>query len=173
MPNYDETTGIYYGVINPHSITPEVLNDLYDRGTDPIYKESKKQLTDKINELFELIGFIGDDKESDLRDEIEQIFNDNYQSDGSGIYDYEDQEYTLHVSGDNFGIFVIKSPYYTFCRKCSPCAPNAGDLDSPINPDDYEVLNLWDKAYCLDKSYFEGEKVPYRVYRVDNDQEVV
>jgi len=38
-------------------------------------------------------------------------------------------------------ISVLKSPFYTLCKKCSPCCFNAGDLDSP---DDSGI-----KTYCL------------------------
>jgi hypothetical protein len=92
-----------------------------------------------------------------------------------GQCDYSDKEYTLHVSGDNFGIFVIKSPYYTYCWKCSPCAPGAGDLNNPMTSYDGPISTNFDKAYCLDKSFFDEEysKIPYRVFRVDNDEEVI
>jgi hypothetical protein len=93
--------------------------------------------------------------------------------------DYSDNEYTLHVSGDNFGIFVMRSPYYTYCRGCSPCAPGAGDLDSPMTSYDGPISTNYDKALCLAPDWFDKEeseysrKIPYRVFRVDNDQEVI
>lgn len=170
MPNYDEKTGIHYGVISPHSIMPEVLSDICfgANSTDPVYEESKTEFRQKVFDA--LNEYLSTDECDIICDEAIERFNERYEND-SGIYDYEDQEYTLHVSGDNFGIFVIRSPYWTYTRLCSPCAPGAGDLNNPLPADDDTHPAV--KAYCLDKSYFEGEKAPYRVYRVDNDQEVV
>ena len=183
MPNYDEKTGIHHGVISPHSVMPEALDDICFGAniTDPIYEESREEVSNKINEFFKDLGFLPGDKEIDIRDEILEYHDDHYQGDDTGIYDYKDGNYTLHNSGDNFGLFVIKSPYYTFCRQCSPCAPGAGNLDEPIEKEEYEKIGDFFcnyhktalKTYCLDKSFFEGEKAPYRVYRVEDDTEVV
>ena len=117
---------------------------------------------------------ISDDTKNGMIDLVMDDLNDGYEN-PDGAMDYSDKDYILHISGDNFGIFVIKSPYYTYCRKCSPCAPGAGDLNTPLNIDDIEILDNYDRAYCLDKSYFDDEyqKIPYRVFRVDNDKEVI
>ena len=61
-------------------------------------------------------------------------------------------------------IFVLKSPFYTLARFCSPCVPGAGDLD---NPDDGGI-----KTYCLGHDWFESDKAPYPVFRVDTGEEV-
>ena len=181
MPNYDEKTGIYYGVISPNSICQETLNDLIDRSVDTVYEESKKEVIDHINGLFEEIGVRDNDKDYEtIREMMITTFNENYENDNHG-YEYEDKEYTLHICDDNFGIFVIKSPYYTFTKQCSPCAPGAGDLDNSISPQEYEkgdynaFMYGTVKAYCLPRDYFDDEyaKIPYRYYRVDNDKEEI
>lgn len=180
MPNYDETTGIRYGVISPHSIRSFALEDIYEKGTDPQYEEAKEEITRDIKTVLDRHGFSVGQIDEVLTPVID-IFNEDYQPDGSGIMDYSDNEYTLHVSGDNFGIFVMKSPYYTYCRGCSPCAPGAGDLDSPIDPvnlhlDTLEHISA--KTLCLGPEWFDKDndqysrKIPYRVFRVDNAEEV-
>ncbi len=181
MPNYDETTGIRYGVISPHSISSFALEDIYQKGTDPQYESAKEELTTEIKTVLDNHGFSVGEIDEVLSPVID-IFNESYQSDGSGIMDYSDNEYSLHVSGDNFGIFVMKSPYYTYCRGCSPCAPGAGDLDAPIDPSNLHLDTLEHisaKTLCLGPEWFDKEeseysqKIPYRVFRVDNDQEVI
>lgn len=172
MPNYDEKNGISYGVISPHAISPYALEDIYQRGTDPHYENTKEELLNDIKSLCDNYGLSFDNINCDsFIDEM----NNNYESCGDGQCDYSDDEYIIHVSGDNFGIFVIKSPYYTYCRKCSPCAPGAGDLDAPLNIDEIEVLDMHDRAYCFGPEYFDAKyhKIPYRVFRVDNDEEVI
>jgi len=173
MPNYDEKTGIAYGVISPNALNGDALNDIYANGNDPHYENGKEELID------DLIAFC---ENHDIRfdrintDSFIDEFSDSYQGNDDGQWDYSDNDYELHVSGDGFGIFVMKSPYYTYCRKCSPCAPGAGDLNTPVDIVGLEIeSNRGQKAYCLDKSFFDDDcaKIPYRVFRVDNDQEVL
>jgi hypothetical protein len=172
MSNYDEKTGISYGVISPHALNGCALQDLYDQGTDPHYESSKEEFTTDLKNVLDRFGFSVGQIDEVLSPAID-IFNESFDSCGDGQRDYSDSEYTLHISGDNFGIFVIKSPYYTYCRKCSPCAPGAGDLNNPLEIEGIEVLDINDRAYCLDKSYFDDGTAPYRVFRVDNDEEVL
>jgi hypothetical protein len=80
---------------------------------------------------------------------------------------------------------VIKSPFYTFARQCSPCAPGAGDLNAPIALDNTErdIPNFYNvfspdnhvKAYCLPIEFFDDQynKIPYRYYGVTDDKEVI
>ena len=173
MSNYDEKTGIAYGVISPHALNGDVLNDIYANGNDSHYENGKEELIDDLKAFCE---------NHDIRfdrintDSFIDEFSDSYQGNDDGQCDYSDNDYELHVSGDGFGIFVMKSPYYTYCRKCSPCAPGAGDLNTPVDIVGLEIeSNRGQKAYCLDKSFFDDEyaKIPYRVFRVDNDQEVL
>jgi len=181
MPNYDEKTGIRYGVISPHNISSWSLDEIYQNGTDPQYESGKQEIIKNLNTVFEIAGIRSDDHKTVITDEIIQEYSDHYESDGSGIMDYSDSEYDLHVSGDNFGIFVMKSPYYTFCRGCSPCAPGAGDLNNPIDPVNLNLSTLEHisaKTLCLGPEWFDREKdqysrnMPYRCFKVSDDTEV-
>ena len=181
MPNYDEKTGIAYGVISPNALNQDVLNDISQEGTDPNYEETKKSLIQDISTLCDNYGINIDNIDID---NFIQEMADHYESSCDGTFDYSDKEYTLHNSADNFGLYVIRSPYYTYCQKCSPCAPGAGDLNSPVDmdgaggrsePSPYQLFSnqCGDKSYCLDSSFFDDGKAPYRVFRVEDDQEVI
>lgn len=183
MPNFDETTGIRYGVISPHNISSFALDDIYNEGTDPQYESAKEDfengLKSAIKEFCDNNSNMRlDDRHIDI-DQIMDQWNDHYESDGSGIMDYSDKEYDLHVSGDNFGIFVMRSPYYTYCLNCSPCAPGAGDLDNPIEIPDFQEMDRGDRALCLGHDWFDQDadqysrKIPYRVFRVSDNTEVL
>lgn len=178
MSNYDEKTGIHYGVISPNSISSEVLQDLCfgANSTDPHYESGKTELIDDLKQFCEdhYLNFDHIDP-----DQFIDQFNDHYEN-SDGQYDYEDSEYTLHISGDNFGIFVIRSLYYTFTKQCSPCAPGAGDLDNPISLQEYEkgdhnaFMYGTVKAYCLPREFFdEYSPIQYRYYNVSDDKEVL
>lgn len=80
---------------------------------------------------------------------------------------YEDDGYFCHHSRDDSDIWIEKSPFYTYAKFCSPCAPGACFLRNPLEPD----ASL-EKCYCFGHDWFENTKAPYRVFRVDNDEEV-
>lgn len=65
------------------------------------------------------------------------------------------------------GDFILKSPYYTYAQFCSPCAPGAGYLPSPLK--DRPAGN---KTYCLGHDWFEDGTAPYRVYSVKTNKEM-
>jgi len=185
MPNFDEKTGIHYGVISPHSISSYALDDIYQNGDDPYWENMMQEIKDLVSNMIESTAYtISDDAKNQIIDILTDDLSNGYEN-PDGQMDYETDEYTLHVSGDNFGIFVIKSPYYTYTKQCSPCAPGAGDLDNPITLDEIErkapnFYNVFSpdnhvKAYCLPREFFDNEyaKIPYRYYRVDNDKEEI
>jgi hypothetical protein len=78
---------------------------------------------------------------------------------------YENNGYRAHQSNDSSDIFIEKSPFYTVCEFCSPCAPGAGYI---LNSSEDGIL-----AYCFGHDWFEDGKAPYKVYRVDNNEEVL
>lgn len=188
MPNFDEKTGIRYGVISPHSVGQWAMDKVYDHGTDPYYEYSKNEIISHLKTFCEDHDIDYDRIDSD---QFVDLYCENVQND-DGQMDYSDTEYDLHVSGDNFGIFVMRSPYYTYCRDCSPCAPGAGDLDSPVDDPDLKNKDMTryvdvfgiahkiaEKTLCLGPEWFDTDddqysrKMPYKCYRVDNDQEVI
>ena len=148
--NVDPYTNIRYGVINHN----HVLQAWCD-SSEPFYIYScphcghelkKGSEAKRCPQCFKRI-----DPEVDF-DELEPLF-----------FVLDDGEYTAQC-GEDGDIFIIKSPYYTKCMFCSPCAPGAGDIMSP--------KKNGIKAYCFGPDFFDSGKAPYPVYRVDNNEEV-
>lgn len=77
---------------------------------------------------------------------------------------YEDNEYSITQLAEDSDLFIFKSPFYTLCNFCSPCAPGAGFL---LDQNKNGI-----KAYCLGHDWFDNGKAPYRVFRADNNEEV-
>ena len=73
----------------------------------------------------------------------------------------DDDGYVAEQSGDDTDIFIVKSPYFTYAKFCSPCAPGAGDLRSKATEKDGV------KIYCFGHDFFEEGKAPYPVYSVE------
>ena len=76
-------------------------------------------------------------------------------------YFIDDNEY--YAFSDDYGdIMITRSPYYTKCKYCSPCAPGAGYLM------DYTDEGI--KAYCFGHDWFDSGKAPYKVYDVKTNK---
>jgi hypothetical protein len=76
-------------------------------------------------------------------------------------WEYEGEGYQLTDCLDS-AVMVIKSPYYTYCKYCSPCVPGAGDLNNP------ETDGV--KTYCLNHDFFTSGKAPYPVYYTETNK---
>lgn len=180
--NIDHATGIRYGVISEHSVTPEAFSDIRDNGENLSHAaavaDAKQRIAAALTPVLEEMGVLSyvskysprsEDKAKQDADvdaavdavweTIEQDWNDQYQED-EDTYRYEQDGYALETS--SLGLYVIRSPYYTHAAFCSPCCPGAGDLDLPHADGE--------RTYCLGPEWFEDGKAPYPVYRVDGKE---
>jgi hypothetical protein len=110
------------------------------------------RVVDEIVGLFDMDSATFDIDE--CVDAAEQILRDSgyYDSDDIVKYRLEEDDCVYEYGGEL--VWVMKSPYVTHCRACSPCCPNAGDLCAPTAvlesnclaycppPDDWVVDNL-------------------------------
>jgi hypothetical protein len=76
-------------------------------------------------------------------------------------FDCTDPDYVAHQSGDDCDIFITKSPYFTYAQFCSPCAPGACYLLSPL----FEPTE-GNKCYCFGRDWFEDDAAPYPIWEV-------
>lgn len=172
--NIDHATGIRYGVISQRSLNSDAADDIWQNGENLSHKAAvddvKSQLKSALEPILDDIGVLpyvwnGEEKVQDdyvtdvvdkVWDSIEQDFNDRYEE-SDDQYRYESEGYIIETS--SLGLYIIKSPYVTRARFCSPCAPGAGDLDSP---DTNGVL-----TYCLGSDWFDGDQAPYPIMSAD------
>jgi len=141
--NIDKKTGIRYGVISIHEVTQAWCDS-----SEPFYLVCCPACGQELKKGF-------DAKRCPT---CYKVFED-------GDFDYIEPSYYIKSDGyvaeqgnDDSDIIIIKSPYYTLCQFCSPCAPGAGDLMNHT-PDGI-------KAYCFGHDWFDGERAPYPVYSV-------
>lgn len=181
FPNMNLETGIHFGCISQNTLDPDVLNDLIMDADDLIYEDYMDEIRSETEDAIKngtleevLIRHdLQDDVDADegTIDDVLDAANQLYMND-CHQYHYEDSEYILDFSDDMNCIIICKSPYYTYCRGCSPCVPNAGDLDEPVSPEEYEknkyssMYNSIKRSYCFPNDFFENDKAPYEYFKV-------
>lgn len=164
LTNIDTDTGIRFGVISQN----EVLQAWCD-SSEPEYGEPHCPKCG--NECCEY----DDEKHGDYlnlntgyRSNAEygcescELYLDSEDTFGEPIaHKYSSDNYECEQSYDSGDIFILKSPFYTKCGFCSPCAPGAGYLLSQDSEDC--------KAYCFGVDWFEDGQIPYDIYSVADD----
>jgi hypothetical protein len=153
--NIDPKTGIHYGVIPQN----RVLQAWCD-SSEPNYGKPEEAECPECHQVFILT------EGTEWGDEIQcpntEVCGIEFTIEIPDCVDplsfYVDNGEYLAECGEDGDIFILKSPFYTRCRLCSPCAPNAGYL---LNPDPLGV-----KTYCFGSDWFDPEEAPYPLYRV-------
>lgn len=149
--NYDIETGISYGLIDVRSLTEWIWEYIM-----PVYLPYCPHC---YNEL--PISFEDDTECPDCKVLIED--GQQYSDFAEPSYlEYKNDEYHLYMSSDSQEVWIFKSPYFTYAQYCSPCMPGAGNLDVPMD-ERGQLEQLGAKTYCLDKTWFNDEMLPYPI----------
>lgn len=153
--NVDKETGIHYGVINQKEIS-EVWFDDSSPILIPFCPSCGEQIASNMEAIYEMeycpnCGLVFDDSTFEY---IEP----------SG-FEYQQDGYVCLQLEDDTDIFIVKSPYFTYCQFCSPCAPGAGYIMNTVKDGV--------KTYCLGHDWFENGEAPYPVYDVETGEEVL
>lgn len=147
LSNIDKATGIRYGVIPQNEVLQAWAEESEDYYGEPSCPACGADLDVDVDD-----GHV-----CDCGHTIDWVGEECYSFEPLSYY-FKDGEY--EAESDSYGdIFITKSPYYTYCGFCSPCAPGAGYLTD--RGDDC-------KAFCFGPDWFDGE-CPYPVYRVSDD----
>ena len=168
--NVDVKTGIRYGVISQHDVLQawaDSSEPQYGSPTCPkCGNEAKEYDADRDFER-------GKDFECGRGCADFECESCEYVFDLSEAYGDEPQGYTFEDDGYSCvncldsDVMVLKSPFYTYARFCSPCVPGAGNLND-AGDESHGVM-----TYCLGHDWFEEQKAPYPVYSVETGKEVL
>lgn len=166
--NRDPVTGIHYGVIRYNSLADWAWERFEDDYGDPACPKCGGDVTPSAEVEDDTLDTLDIEQLKDFLcvSCVRTFWDHQCMADESIGFSYEGEGYTAHDAFDKTCVFVIKSPYYTYTRFCSPCAPGAGDLDGPLEPDEGV------KTFCFGPDWFEDGECPYRVWRVVDDVEV-
>ena len=150
--NIHPLTGIRYGAINGNSLDPDVLCALYDRASEIVFNAYRLDEMKKFaNE--QDYDYIADIQADDLFNSLTDAFGYQFESFICSIdenYEYQEPQAEFEYEGINVVfsylggaplVIVTESPYIAIANLCSPCLPNAGDLDSK-NPDGEECYDV-------------------------------
>jgi hypothetical protein len=132
--NINPETGIPYGVISCHNLDSEIVDMIERNGDNVSEREAEEQFRSQINNEIEA-GKLSADL---FTEEMERRIHEWHECSGEHVYryvEYDDDgkvEVEIHTGwlGGAQLLFVIRSPFLCFAPPCSPCVPNAGDLDN-------------------------------------------
>jgi len=145
--NIDTKTGIRYGVISQRDV-----GDAWYDESEAFYGSSHcPECGDELDDD------TLDEYECECGHEIKWVGEECYGDEVISHY-IDNGEYSAEC-GDSGDIFIYRSPYYTNCGFCSPCAPGAGYLTD--NGDDC-------KAYCFGPEWFDGDP-PHAIYQISDN----
>jgi hypothetical protein len=156
--NMDLETGIHFGVIPQDQVLQAWCNS-----SQPSYgvpEEAECPDCNKIQVLPEGTEW-GDELTCP---ECGSVYFNEIPDGTEPLFFFIDNGEYLAKCGEDGDIFILKSPFYTHCCLCSPCAPNAGYL---LSPDPLGV-----KTYCFGSDWFDPEEAPYPFTRVNKKKKI-
>jgi hypothetical protein len=165
--NINHVTGIRYGVIAQGSVLQAWADSSepdYGPATCPKCGNEALEYNEEKHKAFE---HSSSGACADYACETCEIYFEACEAFGEEAlaWNYAGDGYECSSAFDNTEIFVTASPFYTFAQFCSPCAPGAGNLDSPIEDGA--------KTYCFGHDWFEEGRAPYPVFSVETGQEIL
>jgi hypothetical protein len=151
--NVDTATGIHYGVITIDALHEDIWDELESVYSDPACANCGEQLT-----LPEVDAI---DAGEPCPHCAAQVCRDACFADEAIGFTLTSSDYQAESAFDGTELFITRSPYYTRAQYCSPCAPGAGNLNSPCTEGP--------KTFCFGPEKFPNDRAPYPVYRVADD----
>jgi len=135
--NVNANTGVPFGIISAHSLHPDMVDVL-------LYGSQAKNITLDVFERdlrARLVAERLDEDEIDARVEEELEYFSPEEPTMVGTRD--GVEYSTVWLGGALHFFIFESPVLAHCTPCSPCVPNAGDLDTAGYYACYGVPDDW------------------------------
>jgi hypothetical protein len=196
--NWDRETGTHFGVISVNACSEWIWESFESDYGEPTCPQCSGKAVDYDDELHG--SFEHFDQEYGAGGDY-ACANCKILLDAEDVYPEEpvghamvDDEYRAIIDSNN-DVFVLKSPYYTYCQFCSPCAPGAGHLEHPCfifvqlrfprsrkrrirrkwkkQMKNHGLFPLGVKTYCLGHDFFNNDKAPYPVFAVKTGQRVL
>jgi hypothetical protein len=142
LSNINAETGVRYGVISAANIDPEIIDMIEMNGENLSAHAALEQIRIDVNEACNA----GTVTEENFDSEVDRRMSEWHENAAEEVYrfvEYGDDglvDVEIHTGwlGGAQHLFVIRSPFMCFAAQCSPCVPNAGDLDTRFDDDSKE-----------------------------------
>jgi len=145
MPNMNEKTQIPYGVLAANDV-PFLFDDITMHGDNLSHEQLREDVQERLEDAIQ--GVVEDYthkatqivKNLDVAEildalECHGLWDSYITEEEEYAYEYEHKGKAVKLLVSWLGgaplIWVLESPFITYCRPCSPCVPGAGDLNSP------------------------------------------
>ena len=155
--NINPTTGVRYGVISGNTLDQDVLCALHDKAYEINIASARAEVITEFANSKDF-DYPKDTTADDLYDLLMDEFGDEFDAaiqqfddfgecpEVSAEFVYDGVSVVFSWLGGAPIIFVTESPYKINADLCSPCVPNAGNLDSK-NIDGYECYDVPESWY--------------------------
>lgn len=129
MTNINPETGVRYGIISAQALDPEVVHNMQCEGRDVHYENAKSDLSDAVRAAAR--DYLSERAVDDLVDSACELMSDNFEDD-EPVHEFfiDGVRGSTTWLGGALLVWVFESPVITKAKLCSPCVPNAGDLDN-------------------------------------------
>lgn len=140
-PNVNPETGIRYGIISANALDPEIIDEIQRTGRDAHWEQRLEELRLETNADVE-DGLISEDEfDASLDRRIEECSDRFYDDEPVHKFEIDGVKGQTTWLGGALLVWIFKSPVISTVRLCSPCVPNAGNLDNP-DPDGYQAYDV-------------------------------
>lgn len=151
MTNINPETGIRYGCVYLNSLDPDTAAWLWDDAENLSEAEAYAELKSEIEA--QVMEECPDLDESEIEIEVEKLLDCAAQDieidEPTLAGTCEGVRYEISWLGGAPLLWVLESPVISKARLCSPCCPNAGDLNS-LDDDGYECYGIPADWYAKD-----------------------
>ncbi len=144
IPNLHPDTSIAYGAIDGRTV-PDLLDEIMTHGQNLAFEEAKWELKERLEQA--LAAALRDwtcRPKQFLSSVLDTLVEELLDAGLAEELNFADQAEYYHEMATEHGpvklrvlwlqgplVMVLQSPWTLRCRPCSPCVPNAGDLDAP------------------------------------------
>lgn len=134
LPNTHPETGIPYGVIALANIDSDIAQELlYGSGEDITFKAAQQELRESIEHACR--DALDLEQTQEVVELALELYADNYQCEEPVTEgEYDGVKYHISWLGGAQILLVAEGPLGVAKALCSPCIPNAADLDSGFCP---------------------------------------
>jgi hypothetical protein len=148
MVNANPETGIRYGVVSLNSLEDWVFDEFFQNGenltANEAHKEAKAEFIEERRYAEGSLLTAEARAIEEWEERGEQEFWDSWECD-EATYELETEGMKLGLStlGGAYNVWVFESPHTAEHGLCSPCCPNAGNIDTPGSFQCYTLPAEW------------------------------